>query len=539
MPYELQKISQRKYKVINTETGVEYSHGTSKKKAQSQIRLLHMLHEQHGEGNFFSDMIQGAKKIGNQTIQGIQDLGNKVSDLGNKAVDVAQKVANPGQAYPPELLQLKKDIGEEYVSSIELRRTPVPNAISMAMNVVSLGSFNKKMSRLPYDSLFHLFMVVSTDKSNKFLLEKNARINLERKIPTLPNTTTMALPDIPNGLTVNALIDNTQNAMKDKFLPYSPVNNNCQDFILAVLKANALATPEIENFVKQNTDSLFKSDPTLAKISTGLTNIGAAADILMSGGKISTPRKNKDNMDLFSPHMHIMFAHRHPQTEAQVRSALNIPVHLHMHHQMDGAGIDWGSVGRSIANTFHIPTDTSKAKQLAKTAIKYGLPALGGASGSAVGTYASGGNPIAGVLAGAAGSTAGRVASEQINRQIGNGVRGRGRPRKGMSGNGWLDRSGILDKKFSTRDIIKGAKALPGLAREAVADIKGGSLASDVSDLAMYGVVGKKVPKVKGLTSGVEVPGVTSGVMGGSGMGKGSEAMKQKMARLRSLRKKK
>ena len=538
MPYELQKISQRKYKVINTETGVEYSHGTSKKKAQSQIRLLHMLHEQHGEGNFFSDMIQGAKKIGNQTIQGVRDLGNKVSDLGNKAVDVAQKVANPGQAYPPELLQLKKDIGEEYVSSIELRRTPVPNSISTAMNIVSLNSFNKKMSRLPYDSLFHLFMVITTNKGSQALIEKNARINVERKISTLPNTTTMAVPNIPAGLTVNALIDNTQSAMGPKFLPYNPQSNNCQDFILAVLKANALATPEIEKFVKQDTSSLFASDKTLARISTGLTNLGASIDVAMSGGKIF-PRKNKDNKDLFShSNLYMFTSHRHPQTEAQVRSALNIPVHVHMHHQMDGAGIDWGSVGRSIANTFHIPTDTSKAKQLAKTAIKYGLPALGGASGSAVGTYASGGNPIAGVLAGAAGSTAGRVASEQINRQIGNGLK-RGRPRKGMSGNGWLDRSGILDKKFSTRDIIKGAKALPGLAREAVADIKGGSLASDVSDLAMYGVVGKKVPKVKGLTSGVEVPGVTSGVMGGSGMGKGSEAMKQKMARLRSLRKKK
>ena len=542
MSFELHKVSPISYQVINKETGAIHSHFNRKKKAQSQIRLLHMLHHQEGSG-FFSDMVNSVKNVGVQAIEKVSSLGNKVADLGNKAVGVAQKVVNPSTAYPPELAQLKQNMGLENITAIEIRRTPVPNAISMAMNVVSLGSFNKKMSRLPYDSLFHLFMVVSTDKSNKFLLEKNARINLERKIPTLPNTTTMALPDIPNGLTVNALIDNTQNAMKDKFLPYSPVNNNCQDFILAVLKANALATPEIENFVKQNTDSLFKSDPTLAKISTGLTNIGAAADILMSGGKISTPRKNKDNMDLFSPHMHIMFAHRHPQTEAQVRSALNIPVHVHMHHQMDGAGIDWGSVGRSIANTFHIPTDTSKAKQLAKTAIKYGLPALGGAAGSAGGTYASGGNPIAGVLAGAAGSTAGRVASEQINRQIGNGVRGRGRPRK-MSGNGWLDRSGILDKKFSTRDIIKGAKALPGLAKSAVADIRGGSV-SDMMDLAMHGVVGKRVPKVKGLTTGVEVPGVTSGVvpmpMAGKGMrpAKGSEEAREFMRKLRGMRKSK
>ena len=115
-----------------------------------------------------------------------------------------------------------------------------------------------------------------------------------------------------------------------------------------------------------------------------------------------------------------------------------------------------------------------------------------------------------------------------------------------MSGNGWLDGSGILDKKFSTRDIIKGAKALPGLAREAVADIKGGSVASDIADMAMYGAVGKRVPKVKGLTTGVvpDTPGLTSGVMGGpmsgKGMhGKGSDAMKEKMARLRAMRGKK
>ena len=113
MPYELQKISQRKYKVINTDTGVIHSQGTSKKKAQSQIRLLNMLHEQHGEGNFFSDMVQGAKNVGNQAIQGVRDLGNK-------AVDVTQKVVNPGQAYPPELTQLKQNLGSENVTAIEM-----------------------------------------------------------------------------------------------------------------------------------------------------------------------------------------------------------------------------------------------------------------------------------------------------------------------------------------------------------------------------------------------------------------------------------
>ena len=108
-----------------------------------------------------------------------------------------------------------------------------------------------------------------------------------------------------------------------------------------------------------------------------------------------------------------------------------------------------------------------------------------------------------------------------------------------MGGSGWL--SGLLDKPFTARQAIQGAKNVPGLAREAINDIKGAGLASDMADLAMYGAVGKRVPKVKGLTSGVvpDVPGVTSGVMGGKGLKKGSPEIRAHMAHLRSMRGKK
>ena len=60
MPYELIRISPRKYKVVNTETGVKHSHATSKKKGEAQIRLLNMLHHQQGTG-FFSDLSNSIK----------------------------------------------------------------------------------------------------------------------------------------------------------------------------------------------------------------------------------------------------------------------------------------------------------------------------------------------------------------------------------------------------------------------------------------------------------------------------------------------
>ena len=72
----------------------------------------------------------------------------------------------------------------------------------------------------------------------------------------------------------------------------------------------------------------------------------------------------------------------------------------------------------------------------------------------------------------------------------------------------------------------------------------------NISDLVRDGLVGSSMPKRRGITSGiVDVPGISSGVvtlpsgMGGSGVkgrpAKGSPEMKERMAKLRQMRKKK
>ena len=532
MPYELKKVSARKYKVINTETGVEHSHSTSKKKGEAQIRLLNMLSHQQG-GGFFQDLGKSIKNVANKAVQGVQSVANKtvdvVKDTANKSINLGNKVINPSQAYPLELQKLKDDIGTELITEIEVRRTPVPEVISSLMNIVSLGSFKKKLGRLPYDDLFHLFMVVKTDKGSQFLIEKNARIHATRNVPNLPNTTTMKVLNIPANLSVSDLIDNTQKQMGDKFLPYNPVSNNCQDFITAVLQANQLATTENSAFVKQNTDSLFKSDPTLSKISKGLTDLGASADVLMSGGAM---KKTNNSHFISSVNIHMnTFTHKLPQSEKQVRSHLGIPVHLNIYAgDMHGGGINWGDLGKSIARSLNIPTDEAGAKQLAKKVVAVGLPSASSAVLGGVGSLAG---PLTGIAGATVGGVAGRLGAEAVNKQIGNGMRKRGRPRKMvMEGSGFLDK--FLDSPFTARQAIQLAKNVPGLAKEAAADIRGAGLASDAMYLAMYGVAGKKMPKQRGITSGV-----VSMPMSGMGTGKGSEAMRMKMAALRARKGKK
>ena len=61
------------------------------------------------------------------------------------------------------------------VNSITIGRNPVQSAIQGIL---------KTVSTVPYDNLFHLFLVFNTNKG-QVLMEKNARINMSTCIPKM------------------------------------------------------------------------------------------------------------------------------------------------------------------------------------------------------------------------------------------------------------------------------------------------------------------------------------------------------------------
>ena len=469
------------------------------------------------------------------------DIKNTFVNFGKKTANLFNKVVHHDIAYPPNLTAIKNEMGEEIITSLQIGRTPVPSAISKAMNAVSLGGFDKVFKSLPYDKLFHLFIIITTDKG-KFLLEKNERINVSKTIPS--NDLEIRNVVIPNNLSVNTLIDSTQKYMGGNFLPYDPATQNCQDFILSLLKANNILTEELNSFVKQNTSEIFKQNPNLAKISRKLTDVGAAINVIQQGGSLRKIKSNHSNID-----MDTTFYHQLPQAETQVRSSLGM-AHMRGSGIFDNIGRAFKSIPQKVKETAQkaadvariptnvkeindlaslaqIPTDVGGVKRYAKTGLTYGLPSLGAATLGGLAGYATGGNPYAVGAAGTVGGIVGRVGAEQANKQIGDGIgrKRRGRPRK-MRGEGWFDK--VLDTSFTPRQAIRLGKQVPALAREAVADIKGASI---------------KIPKVRGITEPlVNVPGISSGVIPMSGRGarpaKGSPEMREKMAALRARRRK-
>ena len=128
------------------------------KKQEKEAQKL-LKKQQQGSG-----IIKSISKVGNKVV-------NKISKVGKKAGKFIEAVINPDAFMPPSVKDIMNNHGQEIITSITLRRNPVSDLITGAMNAVSLGSFQKKLDQQPYDELFHLAMLVQTSNT-RFLLEK-------------------------------------------------------------------------------------------------------------------------------------------------------------------------------------------------------------------------------------------------------------------------------------------------------------------------------------------------------------------------------
>ena len=186
---------------------------------------------------------------------------------------------------PPNVKDILIRRGDAIVNSIKIGRTPVQSAIQGIL---------KTLSTVPYDNLFHLFMIFKTSKG-EILFEKNARINASTTIPKSEDW--FDISTVPNK-TLNDYIQTTKKAMGSNFFPYHPNTNNCQDFIKGVLLANGINDQKALEFVKQDTSMIFKNKGWLSGMAKQVTDLGGYADVVMQGGSLSNELTDTEIDDL-------------------------------------------------------------------------------------------------------------------------------------------------------------------------------------------------------------------------------------------------
>jgi hypothetical protein len=184
----------------------------------------------------------------------------------------AERLVYGNSDYNTKSKNTLKEVGDAKVFGAKLYRTPVPDYLIEILNVVSLGDFKKKLKDTEYDKLFHLGIILETSKG-RVLIEKNEVINVSKSIPSKTEGYEEKEVTLHNhNLTVQEVLDNTQRVLQDRFFKYSAYDNNCQNFILSLLKANNIGSEKDKEFVKQDTEELFKSNPYLRKLANTITD---------------------------------------------------------------------------------------------------------------------------------------------------------------------------------------------------------------------------------------------------------------------------
>ena len=202
----------------------------------------------------------------------------------NKILDFKEKV-------PQNVKNALNRIGEKQIMNARCGRTPVQAVIQGALKLVA---------DVPYDDLFHLFIELTLDNGQKWVLEKIERINLVKEDRSKKQGAEFT-SSFPVNKTVNELFQNTKNRMGDRFLPYQSASNNCQVFIMGVLDGNGLNNSDRASFVKQDTKSIFKNNPLLRKFANTLTDIGGYANAIIQSTdlhKNSKPKPTLADIDL-------------------------------------------------------------------------------------------------------------------------------------------------------------------------------------------------------------------------------------------------
>jgi hypothetical protein len=182
--------------------------------------------------------------------------------------------------YTQKVKNLLKTYGDDIVKQLIIVRTPLDKYTEMALNAVSLFDFNKTKQKNNYDDYFHLHLNVVLNSGTILTVEKNEVINIDRGGALKNNSEVMPVTNTPPNTSLMELMNKTQVHQGSKYFLYNASSNNCQYFIRDMLFANGVSDPSYIEFVKQDTESIFKGSPYFRKLANTVTSLGAVAHTL-------------------------------------------------------------------------------------------------------------------------------------------------------------------------------------------------------------------------------------------------------------------
>jgi hypothetical protein len=212
------------------------------------------------------------------------NLLDRVKNAGKFISQPIDKIAtqlNRGfKNYPYSFRVMLEKHGNEVIQSIKIVRKPLQMANQILLNIVSLGQYSQRVRNSPYDSLFHLKLIVN----DRFSLEKTTTASFTINNQTGKNAQTSDVSDIPQGLTIKQMCDNCFAVMQKDMFSYNAFRNNCQHFASKMLSSSGMTG--YDSFILQDVVSIFKGLSTSRKIMTSTLDVANRGTMIFGTGLI-------------------------------------------------------------------------------------------------------------------------------------------------------------------------------------------------------------------------------------------------------------
>ncbi len=248
--------------------------------------------------NFVNKTIEQAKeKVIKQLQEEVELKPIKIKIKKPKTKKSPKKVEGEGiedylpvrRNYPPKSRQVLFYNGNEKIRDMKIVRTELSpvvfNTVNFLTEYTTKGRFQERFKKMPYDKLYHLALIITTQEGSVIKVEKNEVLNIELNPTISPNAEVKQITtNVPRELTIATMLYKAQSRMGgDRFFTYNAVRNNCQDFLLNILDANNIGDESDRQFIKQDVGSLFKGFEGTENFLSLLTSIASIANRLIYG----------------------------------------------------------------------------------------------------------------------------------------------------------------------------------------------------------------------------------------------------------------
>ena len=204
----------------------------------------------------------------------------------------AGKLFGAKKDFSNKIKSILKKHGDKKIRAIRIGRRPINSRVEKAFNLISLGKWEKYRKQYYYDTLFHLFLIITLEDGMVISFEKNSIVTMTENDGrcSMKDVECLELEYPADSITVRELVEKPLERIgKDKYFVYHPFERNCQIFIGDVLKTFNLYSSKAKEFVYQDISSIVEKLPFYVKyVAKAVTDADATVSKATGAGLACT-----------------------------------------------------------------------------------------------------------------------------------------------------------------------------------------------------------------------------------------------------------